>query len=173
MRVLDPFEVAEVEMWPFWDIEGLPVGDVLDRAEFTVYQRALKKSQFFAVLNEGEITRTELIDLPPSVRGAILPAEDRQSREHPDLRLAPAERTPSPISHGSSANVRSSSAYAERCGCSLDDSNIWPEHGWRNWEESMMTRTSWTVARSSRRRNVLPCSSWRALVNRCRNQALT
>ena len=40
-------------------------------------------------------------------------------------------------------------------------------------EESMMTRTSWTVARSSRRRNVLPCSSWRALVNRCRNQALT
>ena len=93
MRVLDPFEVAEVEMWPFWDLEGRPVGDVLDRAEFTVYQRALKKSQFFAVLNEGEITRTELIDLPPSVRGAILPAEDRQSREHPDLRLARRART--------------------------------------------------------------------------------
>jgi hypothetical protein len=119
MRVLDPFEVAEVEMWPFWDLEGQTVGDVLDRAEFTVYQRALKQSQFFAVLNEGEITkaeftvyqralkqsqffavlnegeitRTELIDLPPSVRGAILPAEDRQSREHPDLRLARRART--------------------------------------------------------------------------------
>ena len=93
MRVLDPFEVAEVEMWPFWDLEGRTVGDVLDRAEFTVYQRALKESQFSAVLNEGEITRTELIDLPPSVRGAILPAEDRQSREHPDLRLARRART--------------------------------------------------------------------------------
>ena len=93
MRVLDPFEVAEVEMWPFWDLEGQAVGDVLDRAEFTVYQRALTKSQFYAVLNEGEITRTELIDLPPSVRGAILPAEDRQSREHPDVRLARRART--------------------------------------------------------------------------------
>ena len=93
MRVLDPFEVAEVEMWPFWDLEGRSVGDVLDRAEFTVYLRALKESQFFAILNEGEITRTELIDLPPSVRGAILPAEDRQSREHPDLRLARRART--------------------------------------------------------------------------------
>ena len=93
MRVLDPFEVAEVEMWPFWDLEGQTVGDVLDRSEFTVYQRALKQSQFFAVLNEGEITKAEMIDLPPSVRGAILPAEDRQGREHPDLRLARRART--------------------------------------------------------------------------------
>ena len=93
MRVLDPFEVAEVEMWPFWELEGIDVGDTLDRAEFTVYQRALTQSQFYAVLNEGEITRTELIALPPSVRGAILPAEDRQSREHPDVRLARRART--------------------------------------------------------------------------------
>ena len=93
MRVLDPFEVAEVEMWPFWDLEGRTVGDILDRAEFTVYQRALQESQFFAVLNEGEITKTELIDLPPSVRGAILPTDARQSREHSDLRLARRART--------------------------------------------------------------------------------
>ncbi|MCY3925408.1 MAG: GIY-YIG nuclease family protein [bacterium] len=94
MRVLDPFEVAEVEMWPFWDLEGRKdVGDTLDRAEYTVYQEALAKSKFRAVLNEGEITRTELIDLPPSVRGALLPDDARQGREHPDLRLARRART--------------------------------------------------------------------------------
>ena len=96
MRVLDPFEVAEVEMWPFWDLEGLEnrnVGDVLNRAEFTVYQQALRESQFSAVLNEGEITKTELVVLPPSVRGTILPADARKSREHPDLRLARRART--------------------------------------------------------------------------------
>ena len=63
------------------------------RAEFTVYQQALKESKFSAVLNEREITKTELIDLPPSVQGASLPAEDRQSHEHPDLRLARRART--------------------------------------------------------------------------------
>ena len=81
------------EVWPFWELEGRDAGDVLDRAEFTVYQQALRKSKFFAVLNEGEITETEMIDLPPSVRGAILPLEARESREHPDLRLARRART--------------------------------------------------------------------------------
>ena len=44
-------------------------------------------------LNEDEIARTELIDLPPPVRGAGLPTQDRQTREHPDLRLARRART--------------------------------------------------------------------------------
>lgn len=93
MRVLDPFEVAEVEMWPFWDLEGQPPGDILDRAEFTVYQQALAASRFSAVLNEGEIPAAALIDLPPSVRGAILADDERAAREHPDLRLARRART--------------------------------------------------------------------------------
>lgn len=93
MRVLDPFEVAEVEMWPFWDLDGKEAGDTLDRAEYTVYRHALSSSKFNAVLNEGEITETEVIDLPPSVRGAILPEDARESREHPDLRLARRART--------------------------------------------------------------------------------
>lgn len=62
MRVLDPFEVAEVEMWPFWELEGEDVSDQLDRAEFTVYQNALDKSKFGAILNEGEVAKTELIE---------------------------------------------------------------------------------------------------------------
>ncbi|MXY32704.1 MAG: GIY-YIG nuclease family protein [Boseongicola sp. SB0664_bin_43] len=92
MSVLDPFEVAEIEMWPFW----APCGDIsatLDRAEFTVYQKALRESAFSVILNEGDIPEAELIALPPSVRGAILPADDRRTREHPDIRLARRART--------------------------------------------------------------------------------
>ena len=96
MRVLDPFEVAEIEMWPFWDLEESPdevIKDTLDRAEFTVYQQALADSLFSAVLNEGDIPEAELIQLPSSVRGEILPDASRTKREHPDIRIARRART--------------------------------------------------------------------------------
>ncbi len=99
MRVLDPFEVAEIEMWPFWHLAGKPkkhpeVVDTLNRAEYTVYQQALEASQFHIVLNEAEIASTEKLTLPPSVRDMILPdMADRRSREHPDIRLARRART--------------------------------------------------------------------------------
>ncbi len=96
MRVLDPFEVAEIEMWPFWDLEESPdevIKDTLDRAEFTVYQQALSDSLFSAVLNEGDIAKAELIELPSSVRGEILPDASRTKREHPDIRIARRART--------------------------------------------------------------------------------
>ena len=66
MNVLDPYEVDEIEMWPFWDwhqqylnqtddaSRGLvneQAKQMLDRAEFTVYNRALRESRFNAVLN--------------------------------------------------------------------------------------------------------------------------
>lgn len=96
MRVLDPFEVAEIEMWPLWDLAGRPEKEVtqeLNSAEYTVYQKALQGSAFQAVLNEAEIAQGELTDLPPPVRGAILPEEERRSRGHPDVRLARRART--------------------------------------------------------------------------------
>lgn len=96
MRVLDPFEVAEIEMWPFWDLDGLPQSEIketLQKAEFTVYQAALRDSQFNAVLNEGEIPAADTIVLPASVRGTILPVGSRLQREHPDIRLARRART--------------------------------------------------------------------------------
>ena len=96
MRVLDPFEVAEVEMWPFWKLDGkgnAEVKDTLNRAEYTVYQRAIEASAFSAILNEAEIATTALLDLPPSTRAAILPKAERKSREHPDIRLARRART--------------------------------------------------------------------------------
>ena len=96
MSVLDPFEVAEIEMWPFWDLEALANGEAketLNRAEFTVYCMALERSEFNAVLNEGEIPETDLITLPGSIRSPILPLGSRQQKEHPDVRLARRART--------------------------------------------------------------------------------
>jgi len=91
MNVLDPFEVAEIEVWPFFDLEGKEAPDVrpiLDAAEYTVFQLALKNSTFKAVLNEGEITPTKPIKLPKSYRGSIIPDDLFVQRKHPDIRIA-------------------------------------------------------------------------------------
>lgn len=95
MSVLDPFEVADIELWPFWDMPAsrAEVDDILRRAEYTVYQRALERSAFSVILNEAEIPAADLIPLPPSVKASILGSEDRRQREHPDVRLARRART--------------------------------------------------------------------------------
>ena len=90
MSVLDPFEVAEIEIWPFWDDPG---DEILNQAEYTVYRRALAKSQFKAVLNEEEPAGNDLIELPASLRLPILTGSARGDREHPDIRLARRART--------------------------------------------------------------------------------
>ncbi len=59
MRVLDPFEVAEIEMWPFWSLAKRDAADTLNRAEFTVYCQALARSEFNAILNEGDIREAQ------------------------------------------------------------------------------------------------------------------
>lgn len=92
MRVLDPFEVAELEMWPYWDLEGTPKGHpnlkLLDSAEFTLYQRLLEQSVFRAVLNEKRIEAAPLVTLPPSVRAQIVPVSVYERRVHADIRIA-------------------------------------------------------------------------------------
>ena len=92
MSILDPFEVAEIEMWPFWDLTD-NVRETLNRAEFTVYEQSLMQSRFGAVLNEREVTPAESMTLPPSIRASILSDELRRQREHPDIRLARRART--------------------------------------------------------------------------------
>jgi hypothetical protein len=91
MNVLDPFEVAEIEMWPFWDLEddGKDVAQpILDDAEFTVYQLALENSRFNAVLNEKPVPQTKTITLPKSYRCRIIPDDLFPLRKHPDIRIA-------------------------------------------------------------------------------------
>lgn len=91
MNVLDPFEVAEIEMWPLWELVHLPPADTtrrLNAVEFTVFQNVLAVSGFKAVLNEKDIARSELTDLPQSVRKRIVPDPLFELRKHPDVRIA-------------------------------------------------------------------------------------
>ena len=92
MNVLDPFEVAEIEVWPLDDLyASLPAADrvtFLNRAEFTVFQKALAESRLGAILNEKEVIALPLIALPPSFRGRIIPESIYPRRKHPDVRAA-------------------------------------------------------------------------------------
>jgi len=93
MNVLDPFEVCDIEMWPFFDLEHdvkarAAIKQTLDAAEYTVFQLLLGRSQFGAVLNEGTIPVHEIAPLPESFRGRIIPPNIYALRVHPDVRLA-------------------------------------------------------------------------------------
>ena len=106
MKVLDPFEVDQIEMWPFWDFHdkfhvphaaktdvNKEAKVVLDRAEFTVYKQALAGSAFGVVLNEKPVVADQEFDLPESVKGRILLDDVRTERNHPDVRIARRART--------------------------------------------------------------------------------
>lgn len=99
MNVLDPVEVAEIEVWPLDDlIARLPkvpkkpweaaVKLTLDRVESRVFHQALAASRFRAVLNEKTIPRPDKIKLPAAFRGSIIPKDLVRQRKHPDVRIA-------------------------------------------------------------------------------------
>ncbi len=93
MNVLDPFEVAEVEVWPLWNLQQRGTRDteaknLLNSAEYTVFQKVLAESSFNAVLNEGDIAPTQLTELPTPTRGSIIPPDLYAQRKHPDVRIA-------------------------------------------------------------------------------------
>jgi hypothetical protein len=86
--VLDPFEVLEIEVWPFFDVASEDRKAIADRMEFTVFSKCLDESEFGAVLNEQPIAPREPIVLPPSYRARIIPDELFQERRHRDIRIA-------------------------------------------------------------------------------------
>lgn len=91
MNVLDPFEVAEICIWP---IDGsLFTSSVernrhLNRAEFTVFQKVIAESKVGAVLNEKAPGPDTPIELPPCHRKRIIPDSIFPHRKHPDIRIA-------------------------------------------------------------------------------------
>lgn len=90
MSVLDPVEVAEVEVWPL-DLEGKDKAEVkltLARAEYTVYKRVLDASKLKFVLNEKDIPATQEIELPNSYKHRIVPSPIYEARQHRDIRIA-------------------------------------------------------------------------------------
>ncbi len=99
MNVLDPFEVADIEVYPFYDLEKraddeseeeyrLRMKETLATAEYSVFQKVLKASKLGAVLNEADISPREIMELPPSFRGRIIPDDLFALRQHPDVRIA-------------------------------------------------------------------------------------
>lgn len=92
MNVLDPFEVAYIEVWPLDaladEIDKKEKKAFLDRAEYTVFQKVLKESALSAVLNEKEMAPRSEIKLPKSYKQRIIPEAIYQQRKHPDVRIA-------------------------------------------------------------------------------------
>jgi hypothetical protein len=93
MNVLDPFEVAEIEVWPCWNLAEAKVDITkakaqLNAVEYTVFEKVLNSSSFGAVLNEKDVPTTTKIKLPVSYRKRIIPEELYESRKHPDVRIA-------------------------------------------------------------------------------------
>lgn len=92
MNVLDPFEVAYIEVWPLDELaEHLDKEEkkaFLDRAEYTVFQKVLNESALGAVLNEKEMPRCSEIKLPKSHKQRIIPDSIYRQRKHPDIRIA-------------------------------------------------------------------------------------
>lgn len=105
MRILDTFEVAEVALWPLWDLKDAPTqgskSDAakdtayraaqkrLDDAEYSAYLQAIAESKFGAILNEKIPPRTEVpIQLPAPHRFSLISAETRLRAGHPDIRIA-------------------------------------------------------------------------------------
>jgi GIY-YIG catalytic domain len=92
MNVLDPFEVAYIEVWPLDDlVDGVLKKEkkaLLDRAEYTAFQKVLKESSLGAVLNEKEMAPRSEIKLPKSYKQRIIPDAIYLQRKHPDIRIA-------------------------------------------------------------------------------------
>ncbi|MEU0578363.1 GIY-YIG nuclease family protein [Streptomyces griseoincarnatus] len=93
MRILDVFEVAEMELWPLWEFEGVKGDDKeakkqLDAVEYSAYLRAIEESRFKAILNEKIPPRSQRVELPASERFDLISAETRRERGHPDIRIA-------------------------------------------------------------------------------------
>ncbi|WP_280758690.1 GIY-YIG nuclease family protein [Prescottella agglutinans] len=93
MRILDPLEVAEVEVWPLWHLEKVDgrnkaACDELDSLEFSVWYRAIKGSKFGAILNEKRPPSDKLVDLPTSYRGTLYTGQELEDRKNADVRIA-------------------------------------------------------------------------------------
>ena len=90
MNVLDPFEVAEICVWPL-DLGHLnkkAQQDHLDRAEFTVFEKVIAESKLGAVLNEKPPRQMSAVQLPKAYRKRIIPDDIFPHRKHPDIRIA-------------------------------------------------------------------------------------
>ncbi|MGV7551968.1 GIY-YIG nuclease family protein [Mycobacterium kansasii] len=88
-RILDPFEVAEMELYPLEYLRADPDKRAkVDAAEYSVYLHAIEQSKYKAILNEKIPPVSSPVALPPAMRFNLIPEGMREDREHPDVRIA-------------------------------------------------------------------------------------
>lgn len=88
-RILDPFEVADMELYPLEHLRDDPDKKAkLDAIEYSVYLQAIEKSKYHAILNEKIPPVSAPVALPEPFRSTLIPADMREDREHPDVRIA-------------------------------------------------------------------------------------
>ncbi|MFI9403669.1 GIY-YIG nuclease family protein [Nocardia sp. NPDC052316] len=90
-RILDPFEVAEMELYPVEHLRQVPATErrpQVDAIEYSVYVQAIQNSKYKAILNEKIPPISPIVDLPASYRFDLVPEDMREDREHPDVRIA-------------------------------------------------------------------------------------
>ncbi|GAB7072139.1 GIY-YIG nuclease family protein [Mycobacterium hodleri] len=88
-RILDPFEVAEMELYPLEYLRDDPAKKAkVDAVEYSVYVHAIGESKYRAILNEKIPPVSEPVELPPHQRFNLIPVGMREDREHPDVRIA-------------------------------------------------------------------------------------
>lgn len=90
-RILDPFEVAEMELYPVEHLRKEPAAEKrsqVDAIEYSVYVHAIGNSRYQAILNEKIPPVSPLVELPTSYRFTLIPDDMRADREHPDVRIA-------------------------------------------------------------------------------------
>jgi GIY-YIG catalytic domain len=93
MKVLDPFEVYEIEVWPLTQYEKLDTDAKahLDWLEHDIFHYLLGESRFKSVLNERDpspVAKNETFRRPISIRGKIVSDAVLKLRNHPDTRIA-------------------------------------------------------------------------------------
>lgn len=90
-RILDPFEVAEMQLWPYQEaklLEPAKQTATVNSLEYSVYLSAIEDSKYKAILNEKIPPVSPRVDLPDSYRFKLVTDERREEREHPDIRIA-------------------------------------------------------------------------------------
>ncbi|MFF3566891.1 GIY-YIG nuclease family protein [Nocardia jiangxiensis] len=90
-RILDPFEVAEMELYPAEHLRMEPAKErrtQVDAIEYSAYVRAIQNSKYKAILNEKIPPVSAIVDLPAPRRFVLVPEDMREDREHPDVRIA-------------------------------------------------------------------------------------
>lgn len=90
-RILDPFEVASMRLYPLESARGLDKvkrGKEIDALEYTVYVHAIRDSKYHAILNEKIPPLSAEVTPPSPCTSSLVPDEMRPEREHPDVRIA-------------------------------------------------------------------------------------